>query len=232
MSIKEVNEKCWYKDFCSLKNEGDGCHMCTKYFKINYFMTHSNLPPAKQKPIKLSPTTDHDIETFKKLDDIRLNIYEFVYYGKNLFIGSDNTGNGKTSWAIKLLHKYIEEVWEQAALEPIAQFIHVPTLLLELKDFNNPLPRSAIQTIKECDLVVWDDIGDARLSDYDYNQLLSLIDYRTLAEKSNIYTSNITSYKKLIKLVGERIASRIYDGSKVILLDGGDNRDGRVTDTE
>ena len=232
LSIKEVNNKCWYKDICSMIDKGDGCHMCTKYFKMNYLMTHSNLPEAKQKPIKLSPTTDNDKKMFKKLDTIRRNIDYFVYEGHNLLIASDNTGNGKTSWAIKLLHKYFEYSWEDTDLKPIGIFVHVPKLLLQLKDYDNPLPTTFLKSLEECDLVVWDDIGDVELSNHDYHQLLSLLDQRMLSERSNIFTSNITTYRKLAKVLGERMASRVFDSSELIILDGGDKRYGSFTDTE
>lgn len=227
----DVNEKCWYKDFCSLI-ERQGCENCTKYKEMNYLMEHSGLPKAKQKAIRLFPTTDNDEKAFKLLNDIKNDIYNFVQDGNNLYIASRYTGNGKTSWAIKLLHKYFEEVWEGNCYRVRGLFIHVPTLLLELKDFNHVMSSSYRKLLRECDLVVWDDIASTELSNYDCTQLLALIDYRMLAEKSNIYTGNIESAKGIDDVIGTRLASRVYNASEVIILDGKDRRHGSITDTE
>ena len=219
-----INEKCWYKDFCTRPEQEIGCSGCIKFLEMNYLMEHSGLPKAKQKPIKLKPTTDNDFEMFDKLDEIRRNIYNFVVRGDNLYIASKYVGNGKTSWAIKLLHKYFEEIWEGNCLRTRGLFVHVPTLLSELKDFNNPISPEYRQLLRNCDLIVWDDIACDMLSNYDITQLTILIDGRMLAEKSNIYTGNITDMDKMTQILGMRLASRVFNASELIILDGKDER--------
>ena len=39
-----------------------------------------------------------------------LNIDKFVYKGSNLYIYSSTAGNGKTSWAFRLLRAYVNKV--------------------------------------------------------------------------------------------------------------------------
>jgi DNA replication protein DnaC len=77
--------------------------------------------------------------------------------------------------------------------------------------------------IAEVDLVVWDDIGAIKLTDYDHKNLLSFIDQRLLAEKANIYTGNLP-YDSLVSALGQRLASRVYNDSSVIELFGQDRR--------
>lgn len=219
----QVNKECWYTEVCS--NVGKECYMCRKFLEMNYLMENSWLPKSKQNiPPKLKPTTDNDREMFIRLNEIRLDIDNFVFCGKNLYITSDYTGNGKTTWAIKLLLKYFEKVWDGNGLKVRGIFAHVPTLILKLKNFDNKISARDYEALKECDLVVWDDIALTSLTPYDYTQLNALIDYRMLSGKSNIYTSNIPDVKELEELLGNRLSSRIYNASEIIELDGGDNR--------
>ena len=220
---KQVNERCWYVPVCS--KVGEDCYMCRKFLEMNYLMENSWLPKNKQTvPPKLKPTTDNDRTMFLRLNQIKDVIRGFVVTGKNLYITSNYTGNGKTTWAIKLLLKYFEKVWDGNGLKVRGIFAHVPTLVLKLKNFDNKISTKDYEALKECDLVVWDDIALTSLTAYDYTQLTALIDYRMLSGKSNIYTSNVPNFADLEELIGNRLASRIYNASEIIEFDGGDNR--------
>lgn len=225
MNRLSINEKCWYKDICTRPEIDKNCSGCIKFLEMNYLMEHSGLPKSKQKPLKVIPTTANDKKKFKELAAIKNTIYGNVLKGYNLYIASEYVGNGKTTWAIKLLHKYFEEVWDGNCLRTRGLFVHVPNLLMELKDFNNPISAEYKRLFKTCDLIVWDDIACDMLSAYDITQLTILIDNRILAAKSNIYTGNITNKETMTKILGTRLTSRIYNASKVIILDGEDGRD-------
>lgn len=185
-------------------------------------MEHSGLPKSKQKPIELVPD-DVDYDSFVKLQDIKDNIVEFVNNGENLYI-CGGTGNGKTSWAIKILLKYFNDIWAGNGFRIRGVFIHVPTILLQLKDFSNPLPQEYKQAILNADLVVWDELGGTGISNYDYSQLLMMLDNRLLNDRSNIYTSNLVTQRELVKVLGERIASRLNTNQTRIELKGRDRR--------
>lgn len=215
-----LNQKCWYKEVCLYRK----CSGCIRFTEMNYLMQHSGIPEAKQKPIDLVPTTDADKKTFSTLNNIKNNIVDFVDNGSNLYIASKSTGNGKTSWSIKLVLKYFDSIWAGNGLRVRALFVHVPTLLLQLKDFKNPINPEFKKNLEQCDLVVWDDIASTELSNYDYSQLLVYVDARILNEKSNIFTGNITEKDQLNKMLGERLASRIFSTSQVIILHGKDMR--------
>lgn len=189
-------------------------------------MTHSGLPEAKQKPIALYLTDDNsgDKNAFHRLAEIRKNIVEFVEQGKNLYICSKWTGNGKTSWAIKMLHTYFHYTAIGNYDNLKGMFINTTELLLQLKDFNNPLPKSYIDKLKTVDLVIWDDIAVSGMSNYDFSQLYSIIDKRILAEKSNIFTSNQPTVEGFASNMGNRLASRIYYTSEIVELKGKDMR--------
>ena len=103
-------------------------------------------------------------------------------------------------------------------------FVSVPKLLLQFKDFNNPLDSEYKENLKSCDLLILDDIAVTGMSQYDYMQLFTLIDERMLSEKSIIFTSNNVTLDDLAGVVGNRIASRVWNGSTIITLKGGDMR--------
>lgn len=188
-------------------------------------MENSGIPKSKQRPIDLYPS-DEDYNAFVRLADIKQHIDEFVMNGESLYITSRSTGNGKTSWAIKLMLKYFDKVWAGNGFNQRGYFVHVPTLLLNLKDFNNP--NTDISKIKKsvltADLVVWDDIASTTVSKYDYSQLLMLIDNRCLEDKANIYTGNLNTKAALNEILNDKLASRIWELSEVIELRGKDRR--------
>lgn len=212
-------EDCWYVSVCD--NDCDGC---IRYLEMKHLVESSMLPTNLQRNFKLIAENE-DFEAFCKLADIKDNIKDFVYNGSNLYITSVNTGNGKTSWSIKLLMKFFDEIWAGNGCRVRGLFIHTPTLLTQLKDFNNVLPNHYNkQDLLDCDLVIWDDIASTNLSNYDLTQLLIYIDHRILNGKSNVYTGNIVDTRTMEKVMGARLASRILNNSKVIELKGQDKR--------
>lgn len=219
--MTERNSECWYKDTCK-----DDCDTCAVFFQMKWQMENSGLPKAKQKPIVLKLTEDNEMDTdaFLRLRDIRENIVDFVERGRNLYICSDTTGNGKTSWAIKMLQTYFHYTAVGNYDNLKGMFVSTTELLLRLKDFNNPLSKTYLDNLREVDLVVWDDIAVSGMSQYDFTQLYSIIDARVLAEKSNIFTSNQTTAEGLADFVGSRLVSRIYYTSEIIELYGKDRR--------
>lgn len=211
-------EGCWYRDVCTRTD----CTNCIRYSEMKYLMDHSGLPKKKQKPIQLDGS--RDARAFKTLAEIKDDIYNFVNNGESLYIFSEFTGNGKTSWAIKLLLKYFDIVWAGNGFRVRGMFVHVPTFLSKLKDFDNPLLKSYRDNLSNADVIIWDDIASTKLSDYDIQQLLIIIDARVSEGLSNIFTGNITSHEALTKAVGDRLASRIWHTSTLVEFKGKDRR--------
>lgn len=215
-----TTEKCWYKSVCSTECSDS----CIRYLEMLSLLEQSNIPESKWFPDSLSPD-DCDYDAFCDLADIKDDIATFVENGKNLYLYSDKTGNGKTSWAIKLMLKYFDTKWAGNGFKCRGLFVHVPTLLTRLKNFENP--DMAIESWKSLlptvDLVIWDDIASTNLSNYDHSQLITYIDQRTLNKKSNIYTGNLKQLG-IEKSLGARLASRVWNASQRIELLGGDKR--------
>lgn len=218
---KQRNSNCWYIDTCN-----EECDNCLTYLQLDWQMKHSGLPESKQRPITLYLSQDNqcDKDEYRRLADIRKNIVEFVQSGNNLYICSHNAGNGKTSWSIKMLQTYFHHTASGNYENLKGMYISVIELLLKLKDFNNPLPKRYKDNLETVDVVVWDDIALTGISQYDFTQLYSIINNRIFAGKSNIFTSNIVKYDELEKILGSRLASRIYNTSEIIELKGMDMR--------
>lgn len=223
--ISTKNPECWYVDTC--KKDKQPCNTCPQYIEMSYLMTHCNLPKAKQKIIRLT-APECDKAAYARLREIGDNMEDFVYAGKNLYLGSASTGSGKTSWAIKLMHNYFNQIWNGNGLRERALFISVPMFLMECKNFesDNEDFIALREQLKTIDLVIWDDVASTDISPYDYLMLLAYIDHRRLSELANIFTSNYANRDDLLNAVGDRLTSRIWslNSTEVIIFKSGDIR--------
>lgn len=212
---------CPYIENCVIE---DCDKSCIRYREMKYLIDNSQIPLLYQKPISIYPQNEVDKKVLEYLKSIKKRIVSFVNHGKNLYICSKNTGVGKTASAIKLLLKYFDSIWSGNGFEIRGMFVHVPTFLLQLKNFDNPLTKQYKDNILNADLVIWDDIATTALSEWDYNQLLLYIESRLNNQKANIFTSNITDKRALEKTIGGRLTSRIYNSSIILELTGKDYR--------
>ena len=152
-----------------------------------------------------------------------------------LYLTNDCIVTHNTSWAIKMLQEYFNQVWYGNRYRCRGLFIFVPGFLNDIKkNINNPSREfnDLVNRISKADLVVWDDIGANKLSEFDHTQLLSYIDQRNLDLKSNIYTGNL-DYNELQEALGNRLLSRVWNNSIRVKLLGEDRRglDGDPSDS-
>ena len=158
---------CIYKEVCTA--ECSDC--CQRYLEMTYLIAESGIYMPEQY-LKSLYAPDCDYEQYLKLAEIKDDIVNFVKSGRNLYIASENTGNGKTTWAVKLMLKYFDEVWAGNGFRTRGLFVHVPTFLAQAKNFNHPLLEEYKNNLMYSDLVIWDDIGCTELSNYDISVLL------------------------------------------------------------
>lgn len=218
-------EICAYKNKCN----GRDCDkdFCMKKYRLDCLFDKSLLTAIQRKPRKLCVDNDGtDLEEFRQLANFEKDIERFVQEGYNLFLHSYGCGNGKTSWAIRLLSSYFNKIWHKSNFECQGLFINVPRYLLALKESittPNEYADAVNATVKNADVVVWDDIAAKTGSEFELNHLLSLINYRIDAGKCNIFTTNL-GQRELTAALGERLASRICNRSFNIELKGSDKR--------
>lgn len=201
--------------------------MDIREFKLNYLYDEALMSKAQRGKKNLFVDADGtDLAEFKALAGIGGSISGFVERGDSLYIHSTNCGNGKTSWALRLMQCYFNERCMGLSLKCHGLFISVPRFLRELKE-NISEKSDYIAHIKEniisADLVIWDDIATKQASGFDAESLLSMIDSRIAEGKSNIFTSNLTD-DELHRYIGDRLASRIVGSTHNIELHGADKR--------
>ena len=222
-------DQCFLHDVCRIYQKGE-CHpheFCLKLFKTDALYNEGLFALEQRQHHNLYIDSDGtDREEFGKLKSIEKNIEDFVSNGSNLYIFSHHCGNGKTSWALRLCQSFVNKIWHKTDIRCRVLFVSVPRFLIMLKD-NISCRNDYIAHIKEniydCDLVVWDDIGTKVGTEFEIENLLTILDYRVANNMSNIFTSNLSSYE-LQERVGERLFSRIVNTSTVIELRGVDKR--------
>lgn len=219
------NEKCWLKENC---NHKDCKNFCVRLYKLDYLYEAANISLKQRQHINLRVDKDGtDKDVFLKLKNIKNDILDFVMGGNQLYLHSNIAGNGKTSWALRFVEDYFNKIWSTSELKCRALFISVPRFLIALKD-NITQQSDYITHIKEniftADIVIWDDIATKNsVTQFEGENLLSLIDSRINLGKTNIFTSNLND-SELHLVLGDRLASRICNLSLNIEFKGSDKR--------
>lgn len=220
-------ENCWLASRCN-KIDCDK-EFCMKKFRTQTLFDKALLSERHKEDVVMRLDADlKDKENFEYLSSIQKNIDRFVNKGDSLYIMSPISGNGKTTWAIRLLKEYINKVWYKSDLECKVLFIHVPKLLLELKErIRRPSEYAdyILENTAKADLVVFDEIATKVATEYEHEHLLNLINTRVDAKKANIYTSNVSN-EEFLKNMGTRLYSRVISssGDNIVTLFGSDKR--------
>lgn len=211
---------CWYQQGCSLY-QPQCTKTCHRYLEMKYLIDNCGMPDA-DKYIKQLVPEKVDLPAYNRLKEIKDDIVSFVNLGKNLYIVSEKFGNGKTTWSLKLLYKFFDEVWCGNGFKVRGYFIYVPELINQLVSFefkNSQEYKKLKNIVHSVDLVVWDDIGSLQLTPAMFNNLSTFIDPRIIKGKSNIFTGNLLA-KELQACIGNRLFNRVWDNSEIIKFEG------------
>lgn len=205
------------------------------YATVWYQFNDSDIPDDlmfSEIPLIPEPGNDKDKQAFVQLKKIQNNIDEFVEKGLNLFIGGRVTGTGKTSWGIKLLKQYIYN--NPDFINPTAVYVSVPEFISYLNrvKFDKSYTRELngyINKLKNCDLLLFDDIGFKPFDDYIQEVMYNITNFRANSKSysSTIYTSNKMGEDLLRIVGGDLLYSRIYTSCRFkVSLEGHDRRGG------
>ncbi|MFW6130525.1 MAG: DnaA ATPase domain-containing protein [Atribacterota bacterium] len=216
---------CWMNEICKSSNS-DYCNVyCVGYQQLKYLYNSSNMPKKYQGLFDLK-LSEVDIGIYRKLKQFKNNILDNINNGRGVFLYSQNKGNGKTSWACILMNEYFKQIALKNNLECRGLFISVPVFLQDLRDdFEKEEKQMNIikRQLREVDIVIWDDIGTEKPTDWVRETLYSFINYRISNDLSQIYTTNVAP-GMLQKNLGERIISRINGQCLTLELRGADKR--------
>lgn len=193
--------------------------------QMNYLLNNSGLPSKFRKPINLVKTKK-DSEVYNYLVNVHSNVLKFVSESNNLVLMSSNVGNGKTSWAVKIMQRYMAEIAYGNGTRRAAYFISIPKLFADAGDFNYRATeefKELLYNVKHADIVVFDELGAGSLTKANYQIIYDIVEYRLNNLKSSIYTTNYND-EQLIENLGERLYSRIVEVPDVLQFNGGSNR--------
>jgi DNA replication protein DnaC len=155
--------------------------------------------PGNNKAIELS-------KKWAKEDWVNPKLHHFL-----VLVGEP--GRGKTKLALTI---FVNAVYKD--LTPL--FYQVPNLLSKIRlEFNGKDEQGQIiEKCKASRLLILDDLGMQKNSDWVLEQLDSLIDYRYLTGSPTVFTTNLK-----IEELPPRISSRLSEG-EIVLLSGQDYR--------
>lgn len=98
------------------------------------------------------------------------------------------------------------------------------TTLLEATSPGGADPAGALASATQADVLVLDDLGVERDTEWVQERVYEVVNQRWLEEVPTIVTTNLPDAAALCEAVGERVYSRLQDGAVGIRLTGGDRR--------
>lgn len=132
-------------------------------------------------------------------------------------------GFGKTILAAQMMLKEQKRIWANNGPNDNSErciFVSTPTIFQEIKDTYNKdsivTERQIIDKYNECGLLVLDDFGTSKPTDFVLQTLYLIINYRYDYLKKTIFTSNLSLTETAEMLGDDRITSRIARMCKVI----------------
>ena len=219
MSNIDFRLKCWYEAGCNLKT--DFCEKtCHRYLQMNYLINNCGMKNADRFLKPISPAKI-DVDAYLQLQEIKDNIVQFVEESRNLYIISHNLQTGKTTWSLKIMYKFFDEIWAGNGFVQRGYFIHIPEFVNKTKSFqykDSDEFKKLDKAIKEVDLVVWDDISSLELNSNEQSFINMYIDKRMLEGKSNIFNGMYLDKEMGPKCLGMKLYSRLNNCEMVSLM--------------
>ena len=216
MITEKTIQKCLFEKVCPQITES--CELlCPKLKEIDFLTQNSGMDNIVNMAVTNLQPAKCELSAFKKLQKIKNNILDFVESGNNLFISSDKTQQGKTTWCCKLMMQYFDEIWSGNCFRTRGYIVHVPSFLAKARKFAYQETDEYEQIdsiIRNADLIVWDDITNLKLTETLQAILNTYIDYRFLYQKSNIFNGILPS--NMEKQLGVKLTSRLIDSSEHI----------------
>jgi DNA replication protein DnaC len=158
----------------------------------------------------------YGFENFKGNDKLVATIKEFANQGHSMML-TGRTGCGKTHLAIAAAKQLSRQ----------AIFVTVPELLLEIRStFNGEDSESRlIRRYARAELLVLDDLGAEKTTEYSIQTLYTIISRRNREEAQTIVTTNL-DLTQIAESLGDRIASRLAE-MKIVKINMPDYRQKR-----
>lgn len=155
--------------------------------------------------------------------------------GLGLLFTGDN-GVGKTHLAVSVLRELVTNKGARG------QFWDFHELIREIKNSYNPETRSTemqvLEPVVEADLLLLDDLGAWKMTDWMVDTLFSILNSRYMAKRATLITTNFQDVDReaalaadslrrkefLVERIGQRVRSRLMEMCLVIRVEGPDHR--------
>lgn len=214
-----MSNYCMCYNFCEKAGEKECNDRCLKNMELSYLLKNCGVPIKRQCIVPLVESKE-DKNVIASIRKIAEEIVDVVDSGTNIVLYSEKTGNGKTTIAINLMLSYFNEIWAGNGFRNRGYFMYVPSYLNRCKDsiskFDDALTDLKKRVLSD-DILILDDIGTSRPSEYDISILSTIINERLLAQKTIIVTTNCDR-KLLSSMIGERMADRLWSTSLIFHL--------------
>lgn len=137
------------------------------------------------------------------------------YLGDGMMLFGD-CGTGKTHLAASVAN-------EQCHKMPVL-FLNCPEFLMDLRNsYKKETPRDLMNAAKNTGLLILDDLGAEKATEWAQEILFILINYRYLYKRPIVVTSNF-NLSELSERIGKRVASRLAEMCRIINIVGPDYR--------
>lgn len=220
---------------------------CVGYVMLEKALRLSGLPPEYQYANKIAYRFNPNNAAYaNSLQSLFERTVDMVSKGSNLAFMSPHKGTGKTFTAATILNEYIIAT----ALKgfdyerPTGKYLKFSTWANKLRrmyqlndaDFSEEVMHE-FDMLKEVPLLVIDDIGSGRITNFIRDMTYELIDHRKENLKSTIFTTNLT--REQMEMVdntgvpltlGDIITSRLFYNTIVYDFAGIDLRDETTLD--
>jgi IstB-like ATP binding protein len=147
--------------------------------------------------------------------------YERDPYRRPFLIMSGFPGSGKTHCAWAMIKAMVMAGAHQGRRVDF-QFVTHPDLNNELRPKPDSSHAWAADKYLNTQVLVLDDLGAGKISDFTVESTLRIINYRYDQGLTTIFTTNEKD-SDLLQMLSERVYSRVYSGEDVI-VEGGDRR--------
>lgn len=161
-------------------------------------------------------------------DEFREGVKKETVDNRSLFF-TGNSGVGKTYVAVSILRGFVKNLSCGDFITPFREtpvFVNVPELLLDIRECfnsNSKSEKEMLQKYLHTKLLILDDLGAEKTTDWSLQSLYIIINHRGSERKQTIITSNLT-LDEIKGNLSDRIASRIKGMCKIVVMKGKDRR--------
>lgn len=210
---------------------------CNGYIMLEQAFKLSKIPTEYRNANRGNFMYDQDNSKYREYFEVIFDtIDDQVKKGNNIGFIHPEKGTGKTYTAISFAMEFLlNNVMNPSMFDfehPLVLYVKYGTWANELRqvyqlndeDYSLRVLRN-MQKMKEVPLLVLDDIGSGRLTEYVRDLTYDLIDYRKENQLSTFFTSNLgIPQLEDSKCLGDIITSRLLFNTTVFQLGGRDRR--------